>query len=76
MSKASKKDNEYLKFFKFYYDKNKTEHPNWTPSQVTTIVSLLWKKKKNHDKNTPSKANSIISRRSNKPMTAKDAFKY
>jgi hypothetical protein len=65
-----------LKFYKFYYDKNKNEHPNWTPRQITNIVSLLWKKKKSHDKNTPSKPSSrMTSRRSNKALTAKEAFK-
>lgn len=71
---SGKKDTEYLKFFKFYYEKTKTEHPNWTPSQITKIVSLLWKKKKNIDK-VPSKANSTTSRKSSKPVAAKDAFR-
>ena len=71
---SGKKDTEYLKFFKFYYEKTKTEHPNWTPSQITMIVSLLWKKKKNIDK-VPSKANSTTSRKSSKPLAAKDAFR-
>lgn len=48
--KVSRKNNDYLKFYKFYYDKNKSNHPSWTPRQITTIVSLLWKKKKAHDK--------------------------
>jgi len=73
-SKMSKKSSDYVKFFKFYYDKTKTEHPNWTPSQITTIVSLLWKKKKSSEK-TPSQAGSNTSRRSNKPLTGRDAFK-
>lgn len=38
------------------------------------IVSLLWKKKKNMEK-MPSKANSTTSRRSNKPLAPKDAFR-
>jgi hypothetical protein len=70
----TKKDTEYLKFFRFYYEKTKKEHPNWTPSQITMIVSLLWKKKKNIEK-APSKANSATSRRSNKPLAPKDAFR-
>jgi hypothetical protein len=55
----------------------KNEHSNWTPSQITKIVSLLWKKKKNTQK--ISKGNStnmsVTSRRSNKPMTPKNAFR-
>jgi hypothetical protein len=71
---AQKTDKEYIKFFKFYYEKTKNEHSNWTPAQITKIISLLWKKKKNIDK-VPSKAGSTTSRRSNKPLSAKDAFR-
>ncbi len=71
-----KKENEYLKFYKFYYDKMKTEHSNWTSDQITKIVSLIWKKKKNQDKMPSAKsASGATSRRSTKPLTAKDAFK-
>ena len=35
---------------------------------------MLWKKKKNIEK-APSKANSTTSRRSNKPLAPKDAFR-
>lgn len=73
-SRVSKKESEYLKFYKFYYDKYRLEHPSWTPGQITTIVSLLWKKKKSHEKTTPSKV-GITSRRSNRALTAKEAFK-
>lgn len=36
---------EYLKFFKFYYDKLTVEHPRWSSNQISTIIKLLWKKK-------------------------------
>jgi len=36
---------EYLKFFKFYYDKLTVEHPRWSANQISTIIKLLWKKK-------------------------------
>lgn len=49
-SKLMKKDTEYIKFFKFYYDKIRIEHPQWTPIQITTIISLQWKKKKMFDR--------------------------
>lgn len=41
---------EYLKFFKFYYDKLTVEHPRWSASQISTIIKLLWKKKLTGDK--------------------------
>lgn len=64
-----------MKFYKFYYDKTRLEHPTWTPSQITTIISLLWKKKKHHEKMPVSQPVSNSTRRSNKPLSAKDAFK-
>jgi hypothetical protein len=54
-SSASKKENDYVKFYKYYYEKLKTEHPSWSPSQLTTIISLQWKKKKMFEKNPSSK---------------------
>lgn len=74
-SRASKKESEYVKFYKHYYDKYHAEHPSWTPGQITTIVSLLWKKKKSHEKSTPLSKSGMTSRRSNRPLTAKEAFK-
>ncbi len=41
---------EYLKFFKFYYDKLTSEHPRWSANQISTIIKLLWKKKLATDK--------------------------
>ncbi len=41
---------DYLKFFKFYYEKLSKEHPRWLASQITTIIKLLWKKKQIADK--------------------------
>lgn len=43
---------EYLKFFKFYYDKLTKEHPRWSANQISTIIKLLWKKKLTTDKST------------------------
>ena len=49
MNIALKKSTDYVKFFKFYYEKYVKEHPKWTSTQITTIISLLWKKKKIND---------------------------
>ncbi len=43
---------DYLKFFKFYYDKLSKEHPRWLAGQISTIIKLLWKKKQVTDKHT------------------------
>lgn len=47
---ATQPKTEYLKFFKFYYEKLSKEHPRWTANQISTIIKLLWKKKQNTDK--------------------------
>jgi hypothetical protein len=56
-AKASKKKkiskqprNEYIKFFKFYYERLTVEHPRWSANQITTIIKLLWKKKLTQEK--------------------------
>ena len=46
MPRAESKVLEYRSFYKYYYNNLKEEHPNWTSSKITTIISLLWKKKK------------------------------
>ena len=37
---------KYVHFFKYYYNRLASEHPRWTASQITTIVKLLWRKRK------------------------------
>lgn len=46
---------EYLKFFKFYYEKLSAEHKRWTANQISTIIKLLWKKKLTTDKTASKK---------------------
>jgi hypothetical protein len=52
ISKESSKQprTEYLKFFKFYYEKLSLEHKRWNANQISTIIKLLWKKKLTTDK--------------------------
>lgn len=38
--------NDYLTFYKYYYDKYHREHKNWTSSQLTKVISMLWHKRK------------------------------
>lgn len=76
MNIAPKKSSDYVKFFKFYYQKLTLEHPKWTSAQISSIISIMWKKKKIND-SKPVEKESVcsISRRSNKPLSAKEAFK-
>jgi len=36
----------YLMFFKHYYARLHTVHRKWSSNQITYIIKLLWKKKK------------------------------
>mgnify|MGYP000262378080 CR=1 FL=1 len=46
--KASKED--YVSFYKYHYKKLKGEHKRWTTTQITSVIRLLWKKKKSTTK--------------------------
>ena len=35
----------YIQFYKYYYERLSAEHPRWNSTQVTSIIKLLWKKK-------------------------------
>jgi hypothetical protein len=54
---------EYLKFFKFYYEKLSAEHKRWTANQISTIIKLLWKKKLTTDKTASRSIRAPVSRR-------------
>jgi hypothetical protein len=43
------KDN-YVNFFKLYFEKLSKEHPRWTATQITSVIKLLWRKRKNQTK--------------------------
>lgn len=44
--KISKPKSEYLSFFQHYFKKLHDEHPRWNPRQITTVIKLLWRKRK------------------------------
>jgi hypothetical protein len=64
---------EYLKFFKFYYDKLTVEHPRWSASQISTIIKLLWKKKLTTDKT--SARSSLRTPRAGRRISGRLAFR-
>lgn len=37
--------NDYIKHFKFYYEKFRKEHPKWNSAQISSIIKLLWRKR-------------------------------
>jgi hypothetical protein len=64
---------EYLKFFKFYFDKLSFEHRRWSANQISTIIKLLWKKKLATDKATARA--SLRAPISRKKISGRMAFK-
>lgn len=48
IAKATKTD--YISFFKYHYQKLSREHKRWTTQQISSVVKLLWKKKKGDTK--------------------------
>jgi hypothetical protein len=60
---------EYISFFKSYFDRLSKEHPNWSARQITSIIKLLWKKRKQNQ----TKASKPM--RHFKPMSGRKTFR-
>ena len=67
--KASQED--YVGFYKYHYKKLKGEHKRWTTTQITSVIKLLWKKKK-----VASKGRKVSSRmRTTKAISGRRHFR-
>lgn len=64
---------EYLKFFRFYYDKLTVEHPRWSSNQISTIIKLLWKKKSITEKKAAK--TGLAAPRERKSISGRMAFR-
>ena len=85
--KISALRNDYIAFYKYYYDKYQKEHPTWNSKQLSKVISLLWQKRKKQYKKVicPKKENSVkikrivngrkIFRRIRKNQTAQEVKK-
>ena len=60
---------EYVSFFKSYFDRLSKEHPNWSARQITSIIKLLWRKRK---QNQTKGAKPM---RMMKPMSGRKTFR-
>jgi len=60
---------EYISFFKSYFDRLSKEHPNWSARQITSIIKLLWKKRKQNHTKTSKPMRRV------KPMSGRMAFR-
>ncbi len=70
--KGKNKADDYQKFYKFHYDRLRGDHPNWNSTQITTLVSLLWKKYKKEVKSSKEESEQSLYER---VMSGKEAFK-
>jgi len=62
--------NEYISFFKYHFDKLTREHRRWTSAQISSVVRLLWKKKKQDAGRLRRRSSSRMS----KPRTGRKLF--
>ena len=68
--KIAKSSTEYISFFKFHYKKLHSEHRKWTTAQISTVIKLLWKKKKTSMK----RSHSMMRTRAIKPISGRKFF--
>lgn len=38
--------NDYLAFFKYYFERYKKEHERWSSKQISKVIALMWAKRK------------------------------
>ena len=62
---------EYVTFFKYHFDKLAREHHRWTPAQISSVVRLLWQKKKRTNSLSLKKTRS---NRMTRPITGRKFF--
>lgn len=63
---------EYLSFFKHHYAKLKKEHKRWSTNQISTVIKLLWKKKKGNNKTLRRRDGRL---RTSKPLSGRRFFR-
>jgi hypothetical protein len=62
---------EYASFFKKYFDSLSKEHPSWSARQITSIIKLLWRKRKLNQ----TKGAKPMRMRMRKPMSGRKTFR-
>lgn len=70
ISKPSQSD--YISFFKTYYRNLAQQHPRWTTQQISTVIKLLWKKRKNQGKSLRKSDGRL---RTSKPLSGRRYFR-
>ena len=63
---------DYISFFKKYYNSLSQEHPRWTTQQISSVIKLLWKKKKNQGKSLRKSDRQL---RTSKPLSGRRYFR-
>lgn len=70
ITKATKTD--YISFFKYHYQRLSREHKRWTTQQISSVVKLLWKKKKGDSKTQKKRESRRIGK---KPISGRRWFR-
>ncbi len=70
IAKASQID--YIAFFKTYYRNLAKQHPRWTTQQISSVIKLLWKKRKNQGKSLRKNNGKL---RTSKPLSGRRYFR-
>lgn len=63
---------DYISFFKVHYRKMANEHPRWNTQQISSLIRLLWKKKKNGRKSLRQWNGKL---RTSKPLSGRRYFR-
>lgn len=61
VEKTKSKKEEYLTFFKYYFERLGAEHPRWSKNQISTIIKLLWKKRSKSTRKNSTKISKTLS---------------
>jgi hypothetical protein len=69
---AKPSQSDYISFFKTYYRNLGKEHPRWTTQQISSVIKLLWRKRKNQGKSL-RKTNGKL--RTSKPISGRRYFR-
>lgn len=75
ISKSPKtRKEQYLSFFKYYYERLASEHPRWTKMQISTIIKLLWRKRAKAGSGTRSTVKGLSGRQLYRRVKESEGF--
>jgi hypothetical protein len=60
---------DYIKFYQLRYNKLHSQHPRWTPKQISSIIKLEWKKEKSSGRSKTLKSGRLGTRKPGKTLS-------